>query len=73
MKIWNILESLKKITLVFTIFYIWIASCHYLVYYVDMGLANACFYGGLATIILFLITSPRFKYLINFAFGKEEV
>lgn len=31
----------------FTLIYIWIASCHYLLFNVNQISGNACFYGGL--------------------------
>jgi len=61
MKIMNIFENLKQIAMIFTLIYIWVASCIFLVENVNVISANACFYGGVSFIILSLITSPRVK------------
>jgi len=48
----KILESLKRISYLFTLFYMWLAASHYLALNVNVVSGNACFYGGVITAIL---------------------
>lgn len=65
MKIMDVFEGLKQVAIIFTLIYIWMASCMYLAYNVNSISANACFYGGVSVAIFGLITSPRVKSLIK--------
>lgn len=46
---------INQIAIYFTMLYIWIASCHYLLFNVNRVSANACFYGGTIVIISYII------------------
>lgn len=51
----EILKDFRLIAVYFTAVYMWIASCHYLIFNVNVTSGNACFYGGLAVIFLSLL------------------
>ena len=65
----KIMELIRDIGIVFTLIYMWCASCLFLLYNVNTTSANACFYGGVVVIVLTLLTSPRVKSWVR----KKEV
>ena len=64
-KLEKVLKGLRTISLIFTLIYMWVASCIYLAYNVNNMSANACFYGGVVTIILFVSTSPSIQNVVK--------
>ena len=55
MKIMSLFKALKQIAITFTLVYMWMASCHYLAFNVNVASGNACFFGGVAVILFSLI------------------
>lgn len=54
--------ALRLIAIYFTFIYMWIVSCHYLVFNVNVVSGNACFYGGVA-ILCFHLQYKVFKFM----------
>ena len=60
-KLIKVAEGLKDMAATFTLVYMWAACCHYAFSHINYIGGQACFYGGLATAILWVLTSPSMK------------